>query len=131
MPMLQQRKPVIHKNTADVNKLLESVKHLIKIVPVTFPQGLPTSESDLQNCTLHPDGRLVIKKTIYPLESDDTNSIWKMDTETLKKAGEKVLSEYNLSAEYFPAKYVFKYNQDGKEYRYTGDHNIGANRDWY
>ncbi|XP_076446564.1 uncharacterized protein LOC143283969 [Babylonia areolata] len=134
---VKKYEPVVHKNTPQVNKKLESVKHLVKIVPVTFPHGLPSDESDFHHCLLHADGQLEVKKTLHPLEKcvtegeEDKKKLWEMDEETVEKVTRKVLNDFSLSREYFPAKYVYKYNQDGKEHRYTGNHNIGGDRDWY
>lgn len=133
---LQMYSPVVHKNTPIMNKQLASVKHLLKITPITFPHGLPSDESDFHHCVLHADGRLTVKKKLTPTEQsledpEKDSSKWEMDKETLDNASRKILDGLRLSQEYFPAKYTYKYNQDGKEHRYTGDHNIGADRDWY
>ena len=134
----QKFEPVVHKNTPSVNKTLASVKHLVKITPITFPHGLPADESDFHHCILHEDGRLEVKKKLDPLEAcltsgeeEEDRKVWMMDDQTVEKATRKVLEQFSLSREYFPAKYVYKYNQDGKEYRYTGNQNINGNRDWY
>lgn len=42
-----------------MNNELNTVKHLIKVQPVTFPQGLPASTDDLTKCRLMPDGRFL------------------------------------------------------------------------
>lgn len=117
--------------------MLQSVKHLLRIVPISFPHGLPSCESDLQHCFLRHDGQFTFKKSLLPLESnfvepdESSDDVWKMDNETVNKSCEKILTDFRLSTSFFPAKYVYKYNQDGKEYRYFGDQNICSNRDWY
>ena len=136
--VLQKYQPVVHKNTPQVNKLLASVKHLVKIVPVTLPHGLPLEESDFHHCVLRDDGQLEVKKRLHPVEDtlpsgeeEEKKEVWKMDEATVEKAARLVMAQFSLSQEYFPAKYVYKYNQDGKEYRYHGNQNIGGDRDWY
>nr|CAH8843155.1 unnamed protein product [Trichobilharzia regenti] len=47
---------VIVKNTPSVNRELYEIKHLVRIQPVIFENGLP-SEADLLTCKLLPDGR--------------------------------------------------------------------------
>ena len=137
---IKQKRPstVIQKNTPTINKMLMSVKHLVKVIPIKLPHGLPSDESDFHHCVLHDDGTLEIKRVLHPVEKSLTDSsqereggIWAMQDSTVERACMRVLQTFSLSREYFPAKYIYKYNQDGKEHRYTGDHNIGANRDWY
>ncbi|KAK7503816.1 hypothetical protein BaRGS_00004939 [Batillaria attramentaria] len=102
--------PVVHKNTPEMNKVLESVKHLVRITPVSFPHGLPSDESDFHHCVLHQDGRLTVKKKLVPAdvsaaeaEGSEEKSVWEMDKETLDVASRKVLEGLRLSQEYFPA----------------------------
>ena len=65
-------------------------------------------------------------------EESVENDIWTMQHQTVKKDCKRTLELYKLSEEYFPEQYVYEYNQDGKEHRYKGDHNIGRHRhDWY
>ncbi|KAK7097911.1 uncharacterized protein [Littorina saxatilis] len=134
---VKKYEPVVHKNTPNVNHLLSKVKHLIKVVPVTFPDGLPVDESDFHHSILHNDGHLEVKKRLSPLEQqltskeDDKKELWKMDDDTVDKSTRKVLERFAMSREYFPAKYVYKYNQDGKEHRYHGNQNIAGDREWY
>ncbi|KAH8861880.1 39S ribosomal protein L30 mitochondrial [Schistosoma japonicum] len=47
---------VVVKNIPSVNRDLYEIKHLVRIQPVIFKNGLP-SESDLLTCRLLPDGR--------------------------------------------------------------------------
>ncbi|KAL8584514.1 hypothetical protein ACOMHN_016835 [Nucella lapillus] len=138
---VKKYEPVVHKNTPGVNRILEKVKHLVQIVPITFPHGLPSDESDFHHCVLHADGQLEVTKKLHPLEkcvtsggeegAEDEKKVWAMDEQTVERATRKVMEQFSLSREYFPAKYVYKYNQDGKEHRYAGNHNILGDRDWY
>ena len=121
----------MHKNTPDVNSLLRSVKHLVEITRVKFPYGLPENETDLWNCVLQDDGQLVVTKTVHPVTIEEEDKIppkWEMNSETLKKHNRNKLNTFSLNAEFFPAKPTYKYNQDGKEYRYSGNHNVGKEK---
>lgn len=60
---IRKGKPVIVKNTPDNNEKLWKVKHLVKITPITFPDGLPT-EDDVLSTFLNHKGELEIKKKI-------------------------------------------------------------------
>lgn len=60
------------------------------------------------------------------------DNVWKMDIETIKKQARRMMLQYKLSEEYFREKYIYRHNQDGKEDRYKGNHNIGNKRqDWH
>nr|CAG4644354.1 EOG090X0EYV [Lepidurus arcticus] len=76
-------------NTPAMNKMLWDVKHLVRITPVTFPQGLP-QDGDLRGAKLLEDGRLIFS----PLLKNDTEQLKtssaveetkKMDGKTLAK----------------------------------------------
>lgn len=56
-------KVVIVKNTPDNNEKLWKIKHLVKITPITFPDGMP-GEDDLFSTYLNHKGELEIKKNI-------------------------------------------------------------------
>lgn len=56
-------KITIIKNTPDNNMKLWKVKHLVKITPITFPNGEPT-ENDVYSTYLNHKGELEIKKSI-------------------------------------------------------------------
>ncbi|GAB1606965.1 uncharacterized protein LOC115222886 [Argonauta hians] len=125
---------VVIKNTPRVNAMLKTVKHLIKITPITFPNGYP-DESDLEYCLLKDNGEFVIRKELSAVEKNVVpNTISEdkkrtaMDNKTLERHLLLHLRKYRLSMEYFPAKYVYKYNQDGKEYRYRKDK---SSKNWY
>ncbi len=47
------------KNTPQTSKDLNHIKHLIRIQPVSFPDGLPSSEEDYVNFRLLPNGNFV------------------------------------------------------------------------
>merc|ERR1712183_708088 len=115
--------------------MLTRVKHLIKIVPITFPNGLPEDESDYEHCLLQDNGEFVIRKKIFasdvdvvPIEDAKKDELYKMDRKTLDRHLILQLRHRRLNKEYFPTKYVYKYNQDGKEYRYKGEN---RDKDWY
>nr|CAB3260296.1 uncharacterized protein LOC100175065 [Phallusia mammillata] len=61
-------------NFPKVNEILWTVKHLITIKPVRFPQGLPTKE-DIGYTQLHNDGRFVIYKRIEPQPTKEEDKI--------------------------------------------------------
>ncbi|VDP95394.1 unnamed protein product [Echinostoma caproni] len=50
---------VVVENIPSVNSELNTIKHLIRIQPVIFPQGLPSDADDLTQCRLMPDGRFL------------------------------------------------------------------------
>lgn len=45
--------------------MLWKIKHLVEILPITFPDGVPTEE-DIPNCHLHENGELRISKDLAP-----------------------------------------------------------------
>ncbi|KAL1457184.1 hypothetical protein WDU94_001844 [Cyamophila willieti] len=59
----KQSKVVIVKNTPKNNMNLWKIKHLVKITPVTFPDGAP-EEGDVFSTCLNHKGELKIKKNI-------------------------------------------------------------------
>lgn len=52
-------------NDQETNKKLWSIKHLIEIIPITFPDGFP-EDGDLSKCYLYENGELRISKTHEP-----------------------------------------------------------------
>ncbi|BFZ24402.1 hypothetical protein BsWGS_27441 [Bradybaena similaris] len=138
--------PVVLKNTPEINEKLKTVKHLLRIKPVTFPYGLPVDEEDYKHCYLRHNGEFVVRHRINDqsdeiekawaevkfAEDNPSENIWKMDKETIQNETRNVLQRFRLSSEYFKVKHVYKYNQDGKEFRYKGAHDIASTRqDWY
>nr|CAG4650534.1 EOG090X0EYV [Sida crystallina] len=77
-------------NTPQINALLWNVKHLIRITPITFPDGIPEG-NDLSGARLQDNGELVF---VPQLKSDTKLAEMQaqkqpdpshLDTETLKK----------------------------------------------
>ncbi|GFS19028.1 39S ribosomal protein L30, mitochondrial, partial [Elysia marginata] len=68
--------PVVLKNTPDVNGKLRQVQHLLRIKPVTFPYGLPKSESDYKHCFLNEHGEFVVKHQLQEHPAADTEQAW-------------------------------------------------------
>ncbi|GLV43748.1 uncharacterized protein CBL_06928 [Carabus blaptoides fortunei] len=58
----------IVKNIPENNAMLWKIKHLIKIAPITFPNGVPT-EDDLDCTHLRENGELVVNKRKVHLET--------------------------------------------------------------
>jgi large subunit ribosomal protein L30 len=124
---VQLHQPVILKNVPSVNKLLAEVKHLVRILPLRFPHGIPEHESDFEHVTIRSNGELVVKKrlkefeppTLTANESLAENDKWKLEQSTVIKDLEKRLASFTVQTEYFKTKYIYRHNQDGKEYRYT------------
>lgn len=124
---VQLYQPVILKNVPSVNKLLTEVKHLVRILPLRFPHGIPEHESDFEHATLRSNGEMVVKKRVKEFEPpalpsnelQSENDKWKLEQTTVIKDLEKRLASFTINTEYFKPKYVYRRNQDGKEYRYT------------
>ena len=120
-----------------MNQLLQSVKHLLKITPITFPYGPPTEDCDLDKCYLRDNGEFVVVRDVTPAsEKPETvpkpdESLWTLDIETVEKANKKTVQNYSLNEEFFREKPVYEHNQDGKEYRYFGDKRNNGQDTWY
>ncbi|THD18673.1 39S ribosomal protein L30 mitochondrial [Fasciola hepatica] len=140
---------IVVENTPSVNSELNTVKHLLRIQPVTFPQGLPTDTDDLTKCRLMPDGRFLRTRgqTVRgEVVSDshgiainshrESNEFENNDPEKLfahAKTGEsgyltrsylrqfhnRRWSKQELFSEHFASHYRYRLNQDGLEYRYS------------
>lgn len=54
---------VILKNTPEINSKLWKVKHLIKITPITFPNGFP---DDINGTFLKENGEFLVTKRLVP-----------------------------------------------------------------
>lgn len=129
---------VLVKNVPSVNKDLYRIKHLIRVQPVRFPQGLPDTADDVRNCVLRPNGDLLIRK---PLRSDDSPAVSQDVREGVDLPEEvvrahlsrKYLKSYHndryrshaLLKEHFTSHYRYEMNQDGQEYRYSGRWRLG------
>ncbi|CAH8510732.1 unnamed protein product [Schistosoma intercalatum] len=138
---------VVVKNTPSVNRDLYEIKHLIRIQPVIFENGLPT-ESDLLACRLLPDGRFfrhrglsVDSQLLDSSEPNQTNlSVYNpnrpydlkallhsnkenfryLSSAYLRKWHNKRWANHDFFKEFFTSHYKYKLNQDGNEYRYSG-----------
>ncbi|XP_018649808.1 hypothetical protein Smp_102490 [Schistosoma mansoni] len=138
---------IVVKNTPSVNRDLYEIKHLIRIQPVIFENGLPT-ESDLLACRLLPDGRFfrhrglsvdsqlldssgpnqVNLSTYNPNQSNDLKALLHSKEENfrylsrtyLRKWHNKRWANHDFFKEFFTSHYKYKLNQDGNEYRYSG-----------
>jgi large subunit ribosomal protein L30 len=128
--VLQLHQPVVLKNVPSVNKLLDEIKHLVQITPLRFPHGVPEHESDFNHVMLRSNGEMIVKKKLPPCESSESadkdcarTDKWKLNHNTVSKELEEQLRSYSVHAEYFKAKYVYRRNQDGKEYRYSFNKN--------
>ncbi|KAK4469859.1 hypothetical protein MN116_007368 [Schistosoma mekongi] len=138
---------VVVKNTPSVNRDLYEIKHLVRVQPVIFKNGLP-SESDLLTCRLLPDGRFfrhrglsVDWKSCESSVPNETNlSICSVNAPNslkasphsngenprylsrayLRKWHNKRWANHEFFKEFFTSHYKYKLNQDGNEYRYSG-----------
>lgn len=67
-----------------------SIKHLIKITPITFPYGEP-NEEDIKHTILKENGQCVVIKTLQPMPNqiealkNFEKDPKKMDSDTIKK----------------------------------------------
>merc|ERR1712045_725302 len=61
---------VVLKNVPSVNQKLNEVKHLVEILPLTFPHGMPQNEEDAKHSYLNCRGELLVKQQITPSSSD-------------------------------------------------------------
>ncbi|KAL4230463.1 Mitochondrial ribosomal protein L30 [Mactra antiquata] len=130
----------IFKNSHSSNMMLRKVSHLLEIYPVTFPYGPPESEEDLDYCHLTDNGQFIVKKklqTTDQLEGETTvteelpDQKYEMTQEYIDRRLELRKMKYQIAQEYFQTKYVFEKNQDGKEWRYKGDHRLGYDKIWH
>lgn len=78
----------IVKNTASNNKMLWSVKHLIRVKPISFPDGFP-SEEDFYNTFLKQTGELLVDPRLHvdpeELEPDAEFKRKTLDPRTIKE----------------------------------------------
>ena len=54
---------VIHKNTECICENLWKIKHLVKVTPITFPNGEPTEE-DLDRTILTANGDMIVSDRV-------------------------------------------------------------------
>ncbi|CAH8547614.1 unnamed protein product [Dicrocoelium dendriticum] len=137
---------ILVKNTPSVNQDLYVIKHLVRIQPVKFPQGLPTADDDLTKCRLLPDGRFfrypkdsvsgefvtentatVLPSSSVSIPTEDVSKIFQHSTDDkgyltrayLRKYHNRQWDRFQLFDEFFTSHYRYKLNQDGSEYRYS------------
>jgi len=115
---------VVLKNIPSVNKKLNEVKHLVEILPLTFPHGMPQSEEDAKHSYLNCRGELLVKQQITPpLPASDAaqeeSQRWELTKELVAKDCNYRKVNYKLHQEWHPPDYVHHFNQDGKELRYN------------
>ncbi|KFM81548.1 39S ribosomal protein L30, mitochondrial, partial [Stegodyphus mimosarum] len=81
-------KYAIVKNTASNNKILWTIKHLIRVKPITFPDGFPTEEN-LYGTFLKQTGELVVADRLRvdpkDLERDPEFERKKLDPRTIRE----------------------------------------------
>lgn len=81
-------KYAIVKNTASNNEFLWSIKHLIRVKPITFPDGFPSDE-DLYKSFLKQNGELLIEQRLHvdckDLEEDEELKMKTLDYATIKE----------------------------------------------
>jgi len=118
--------PVILKNVPSINRLLDEIKHLVRILPLRFPHGVPEHESDFEHTFINSRGEMIVKKRLQEFEPGPTDLVpnpeeekWKLQLETVKKELEYRLRSYSVNMEFFKPVYKYRRNEDNKEYRYT------------
>uniref|UniRef100_A0ACB8FI91 39S ribosomal protein L30, mitochondrial n=1 Tax=Sphaerodactylus townsendi TaxID=933632 RepID=A0ACB8FI91_9SAUR len=57
---------VVHKNIPSVNSKLKVIKHLVRIMPLKLPQGIPTEE-EMSDVYLNSRGELIIRRRLQPV----------------------------------------------------------------
>ncbi|KAG8197926.1 hypothetical protein JTE90_020304 [Oedothorax gibbosus] len=84
----RKSKCAIVMNTASNNKFLWSIKHLIRIQPITFPDGMPADE-DAFGTFLKQNGELVVHQRLkvdpQELERDPVYETSKLDSRTIRE----------------------------------------------
>ena len=117
---------MILKNVPSINRLLDEIKHLLRILPLKFPHGIPEHESDYEHTFINSHGEMTVKKRLKEFEPGPNDMVpqpeedkWKLQTETVEKELDKQLLSYSVHSEFFHPVYKFKRNEDGKEYRYN------------
>ncbi|XP_013421843.1 uncharacterized protein LOC106181871 isoform X2 [Lingula anatina] len=115
----------VHKNTPGINVELRKVNHLVKVVPVRFPHGLPEDPSDFDHAKLKSNGEFVVNKSLKPQQAAEINNDeynerrkWSLDGDTIRKEMRRKLERKAMHDEYYVAQYSYHYNQDGKEEKY-------------
>lgn len=131
--------PKILPNKATVNERLSRIKHLVEILPVRFPYGLPETEEDYEHCVLRDNGEFIVVRKLYEkkeepaalVTEEDPTTVWDIKQDTIDRTLDLKKMQYQLNAEYYPTEYIYKRNEDGKEFRYSGKDNVGLGKKWY
>lgn len=118
----------VQKNTPNANSILKKIQHLVKIVPISFPYGLPEDESDFENCILHEDGRFVVNKLLksnFPKLADNPVSPeiskWDMTQDLIDRENYHKRINYEIYSEFSKATYNYVRNKGGQEEAYDTD----------
>jgi hypothetical protein len=119
----------IQPNTVEVNSTLYKVKHMVKVLPITFVNGYPT-EQDIGNTQINLEtGELKIIKPLEVQAFNEKIKYYEMNgvkiSENLKPTDTFPLDKIKmrdylnrrrqlclLNDEYFPTEYDYKYDQD-------------------
>ena len=95
----------------------------MRIVPLTFPHGLPQEPSDFEHCYINSKGELIVRHTLREYEPDKDQPLkkekWQMEVDTVQKKLKRTLQLYDVHSEYYEPEYEWKKNEDGKEHRYN------------
>ncbi|XP_052279087.1 uncharacterized protein LOC127877369 isoform X2 [Dreissena polymorpha] len=146
----EYKKPYILKNKENTNKILMKVRHLVEILPVTFPYGPPESDDDLDHCYMCDNGEFIVKKRLkataqiqgevpvtnqiageVPVTDQISENKYEISQKLLDKTVEHKKMKHQIHQEYYQTKYIYEYNQDKKEWRYKGNKNIGYAYTWH
>ncbi|KAL5961959.1 39S ribosomal protein L30 mitochondrial [Taenia solium] len=144
-PKTKQHQWKVVKNTPRTVDEIDRIKYLVRVQPVSFPDGLPLSEDDLINFRLLPNGDFVrrgispfrpgkpidlaeFKIIEHPRVSENTTLCIPdleenpryLTRDYLKNWHNQRWQHHKLLSEFFTAKYKYRLNQDGQEYRYSG-----------
>lgn len=78
---------VILKNTPLINNKLWKIKHMIRIRPITFPDGLPP-DGDITGTVLKQTGEFIFRKKLQvdpKLLLEDPKPVKELDRDTIRK----------------------------------------------
>ncbi|ELU03532.1 hypothetical protein CAPTEDRAFT_175195 [Capitella teleta] len=130
-----QVKRVLVKNTPYFNEMLREVKHLVRLMPLKFPHGVPTNAADFERSYINSLGEVVVRHTLHPTEEAVAPpaelSKWDMRPETFKKELLRKLELNQVNEEYYEEEHVYKLNEDGKEYRYNYNKDLPKHKSTY
>ncbi|KAL7672147.1 hypothetical protein ACOME3_007041 [Neoechinorhynchus agilis] len=119
-PKSFKKKRVIVANTANNCRLLWLVKHLITVVPITFPDGMPTIEhlgrTHLDTWT----GEFrILPEDVQPEQSDRRCHL--IDPECQRQVLYRKKIRNDVNSEYFPTIYQYRCHVDWKGVRIAKD----------